>query len=392
MDSFLGRLKNPLVLLAVVLAQTLWLATQVHHPARMGVSLPQGEDEHKVSLLREWAMAVAGPVERTTHGVGAGVRRTWSNYLDLRGARRQNAALKEEVARLRLEQAAFAQDAAEGRRLQTLLQFKQRYVSSTVAAQVIGTSGSDRSHVLWIDKGSDDGLKPEQAVITPDGVVGKLREVMPHTSQLLLISDPNSGAGVILASTRLRGIVRGTSAGEVEINNLTADERIKAGEQVITSGGDGVFPRGLPVGTIAWVEADPRHQPYTLIHIKPATNLRQLEEVLVITGTNPALSASAQTDAAQAEAMGAENQRAADLVAARLPSVHDDTPEADGKPAAATGTEASKAAAAAGETAGAVPGVPNSGMPKPKPAVHADRYSPGATPSAEDLTPGAPKP
>ena len=230
-------------------------------------------------------------------------------------------------------------------------------------------------------------------MITPDGVVGKLRDVMPHTAQLLLISDPNSGAGVILQSTRMRAIIRGTAAGEVEINNLTADERIKAGEPVITSGGDQVFPRGLPVGTVTSIEPDVAHQPYTVIHIKPAANLRQLEEVLVITGTDPALSASAAGDAAQAEATAAENQRAADLVAARLPGLRDGSGEtADGTQAATeTSGDLGKAAAAAGETPGAVPGVPNSGMPKVKAPLHADRYSPGATPSAEELTPGAPK-
>ena len=392
MDTFLSRFKNPLVLLAVVLLQTLWLATQVHRPLRAGLGFSGGEDSHKVRLLREWAMGVGGPVERLAHGTGLGVRRVWGNYLDLRHTREQNQALKDEVSRLRLEQAAFAQDAAEGRRLQTLLQFKQRYVSSTVAAQVIGTSGSDQSHVLWIDKGAEDGLRPEQAVVTPDGVVGKLRDVMPHTAQLLLISDPNSGAGVILQSTRMRGIIRGTAAGEVEINNLTADERIKAGEEIITSGGDQVFPRGLPVGTITAVQPDVKHQPYTTIHVKPAANLRQLEEVLVITGTDPTLSASAASDAAQAQATAEENQRAADLVAARLPSLHEDEAgKAETTGAAAAG--AGKAtAAAAGETAGPVPGVPNSGMPKVKAPVHADRYSPGATPSAEALTPGAPRP
>lgn len=402
MDTFLGRFKNPLVLLAVVLLQTLWLATQVQHPLRAEAALaaPAGaEDGHKVTLLREWAMAVAAPVERITHGSSQGVRHLWSNYVDLRHTREQNVALKGEVARLRLEQAAFAQDAAEGRRLQALLAFKQKYVASTVAAQVIGTSGSDRSHTLWLDKGSDDGLRPEQAVITPDGVVGKLRDVMPHTAQLLLLSDPTSGAGVILVSTRLRAITRGTASGEVEINNLTPDDRIKPGEQIITSGGDQVFPRGLPVGTVTSVEPDPRHQPYTVIHLKPAANLRQLEEVLVITGTEPTLSAVAQGDAAEAEQTAAENQRAADLVAARLPSLHepamgDDRDGEDHKeqpPASADSGDAAKAAAAAGGTAGAVPGVPNSGMPRVKPPVHADRYSPGSTPSAAELTPGAPR-
>lgn len=399
----IARLKNPIVLLALVLAQTLWLAVQVHRPAAPkaglpGVTLAGPADSPKVSLLRAWTLAVFGPVERGAQATGTGMRRFWSNYVDLRHTREQEAQLRGEIARLRQEQASFAEDAAEGRRLQRMLGFKQQYIAATVAAQVIGTSGSDHAHVLWIDKGSADGLRPEQPVITPDGAVGKLREVMPHTSQLLLLNDANSGAGVFLASTRLRGILHGTATGEVVINNLTSDDRIKPGEKVITSGGDQVFPRGLPIGVVTEVSPDPQHPPYTLIHIKPDANLHQLEEVLVITGTVPELPPAAQADAAAAEATAEENQRAADLVAERLPSIHRSDPQ-DAKATAnagavgsvpATGSVAVASAAAKG--AGGVPGVPNSGMPVPKPVLHPDRYSPGVAPPASDLTPGAPAP
>ena len=390
MESF-GRLKNPLVLLALVLAQTLWLAVQVQHPVRPGFTLGGTDDGHKVTLLRSWTMFLFGPVERATEATGSGVRHLWANYIDLRHAREQNVQLHGEIARLREEQASFAEDAAEGRRLQSLLAFKQQYIAKTVAAEVIGTSGSDRAHVLWINKGSADGLQTEQPVITPDGVVGKLRDVMPHTAQLLLLNDANSGAGVFLASSRMRGILRGTPTGEVIINNLTPDDRIKAGEQVITSGGDQVFPRGLPVGLILAVAPDPQHPPYTLIHVKPAANLHQLEEVLVITGTVPELPPPAQADAAQAEAVAEENKRAADMIAERLPSLHEDSATQTGDAAtAATDPATAKAAAAAAKGAGGVPGVPNSGMPTPRPALHPDRYSPGTAPPATDLTPGAP--
>ena len=355
-------------------------------------ALGTAADSPKVSLLRSWTMAIFGPVERAAQKTGSGTRRLWSNYVDLRGTREQDRQLRSEIARLRQEQASFAEDAAEGRRLQRMLGFKQQYIAATVAAQVIGTSGSDQAHVLWLDKGSADGLRPEQPVITPDGVVGKLREVMPHTSQLLLLNDANSGAGVFLASTRLRGILRGTAAGEVVINNLTADDRIKPGEKVITSGGDQVFPRGLPVGVITAMAPDLQHPPYALIHIKPAANLHQLVEVLVITATVPDLPPAAQADAASAEAAAEENKRAADLVAERLPSVHDASgtggPDATGAVAATGATAAGAEAAAKG--GGGVPGVPNSGMPAPKPVLHPDRYSPGAAPPASDLTPGAP--
>ena len=109
------------------------------------------------------------PLETLVHGASLKVRGAWANYVNLRNTRQQDAALKEEVARLREEEASFAEDAAQGRRLQKLLGFKESYVTSTVAAQVIGTSGSERSHVLYLDKGSEDGLKPEQPVTNATG-------------------------------------------------------------------------------------------------------------------------------------------------------------------------------------------------------------------------------
>ena len=389
-----GRLRNPLTLLALLLAQALWLAVQVQHPSRSLDSSTAIREVPKVTALRSWTMLLFGPVERVTHATGAGLQGVWANYLNLRHAREQNVALHEEIARLRQEQASFAEDAAEGRRLQSLLAFKQQYIAQTVAAEVIGTSGSDRSHVVWINKGYADGLKPEQPVMTPDGVVGKLRDVTPHTAQLLLLNDTNSGAGVLLASTRMRGILRGTATGEIVINNLTPDDRIKPGERVLTSGGDQVFPRGLPVGVITEIAPDPAHPPYTLIHIRPAANLRRLDEVLVVTGTVPDLTPAAKGDAALAEAMAEENKRAADVIAERLPSLHSDEQQTDGAQAA-PGSEAvdpaqAKAAAEAAKGAGGVPGVPNSGMPKVQSPLHPDRYSPGSAPPAADLTPGAP--
>src|SRR6185503_813145 len=158
-----------------------------------------------------------------------------------------------------------------------------------------------------------------------------------------------------LASTRILAILHGTSTGHVQITNLTADSRIKPGETVLTSGGDQIFPRGLPVGTIESIAPDPDHQPYTAIRLKPAANLSQLEEVLVITGTKPTLPTAAQkdlaagattaeaqaaaaaalkakADAAAEAAAEASARSAAEVMADRLPSLHD--PNAPAVPAA----------------------------------------------------------
>ena len=361
--EFVTRFKNALFLIAVLLGQALALAVQVRGPANS--SEPDGE---KVRLIRIWAMNAVTPFERGAHGISSGVRHTWYNYIDLRHARQENEALKHEVARMRLDEAAIAEDALEGRRLQALLAFRQRYVGGTVAAQVIGTSATDQSHILTIDKGSKDGLRPDMPVITPDGIVGKLREVTSTTAQVVEINDQTSGAGVILETTRIRGILHGTVTGRVQIGNLTADSRIKPGEKVLTSGGDQVYPRGVPVGVIESVAPDPDHQPYMAITIKPAADLNRIEEVLVITSIQPDLTQAAQQDIAAAQA-----QRAAEISAEKLPGLHDDQPKD-------------------GTTPSTPPGAPGPAAPlKPHalPAVHPDRYSTGYTPPAAELTPGA---
>jgi rod shape-determining protein MreC len=383
MDSFFVRYKNSLVLIAVLLAQTIGLALQVPHRAES-----TGTDGRSVLLIRYWTVSAITPFERLFHGIGWGIRYGWSNYIDLRHIRSQNLELQKQLGQLRIQQTAIAEDAIQAHRLQALLAFQQHYVVSTVAAQVIGTSGSELSRVVYIDKGKADGLKSDQAVITPDGIVGKIRDVFPHTAQVLLVNDQTSGAGVMLSSTRIRGILKGTAGGKIVINNLTADSRIKPGETVLTSGGDQVYPRGLPVGTIESIATDPDHQPYTLIQLRPAANLFQLEEVLIITGTQTELSPQLQHDLAtgaataaaesQAAAARAAEQKAiedaksaAEIVADRLPSLHDDAAPVD--PNAKPDSTAE----------------PGGKVPRPLPTLRPDHYSSGSTPPAADLTPGA---
>ncbi len=387
MESFFARYKNVLVLVAVLLVQTIALAVQVRRPVEAGAP-----DAEQVRLIRLWVVSAVTPFERLSHAVGLDVRNGWANYINLRHTKQQNVELKNEIAQLRLEQAAMAEDAMQGHRLQALLNFKEHYISSTVAAQVIGTSGSDLSHLIYIDKGADDGLRPDMAVITPDGIVGKTRDVFAHTAQVLLISDQASGAGVVLESIRVSAILHGSPTGRLEITNLTPDDRIKPGEKVVTSGGDQIFPRGLPVGTVTSVALDPDHPPYALIQLKPAANLTELEEVLVITGTQTTLPEQAQKDLAAglatakaqeaAKAKAAAEQAAqpassaAQIVATRLPSLNDNNGSGTNGTNQAPGT-----AAPAGQPGGIVP--------VPPPTIHPDRYTPGATPPAADLTPGA---
>jgi rod shape-determining protein MreC len=364
-----SRYKNILFLVAVLVVQIIGLAVQIRRPN------PTGGDQPAVRLIRYWAITLMSPPEKVVHGSGTGLRGMWSNYLDLRHVRQQNQDLKEQVSRLQLEQAGLLEDARQGQRLQTLLAFKEHYISSTVPAQVIGTSGTDQSRILYIDKGAKDGLKPDMAVITPDGIVGKLRDVYAHTSQVMVINDQTSGAGVLLETTRLRGVLRGNALGQPQIINMLPDERVKPGEKVLTSGGDQIFPRGLPVGVVDRVVPDTQNPPYVDIVLKPAANLGHLEELLVITQASDHMPAKEQQDIAQSAAQGAavSQQRASDILAERLPGLSDPTALADPGPG-------QKPAPAA--TPAAPPPL------HPPPALHADHYSPQATPPAASLTPG----
>ncbi|HKR25962.1 MAG TPA: rod shape-determining protein MreC [Acidobacteriaceae bacterium] len=364
MDSFFTRYRNALVLTVVLLAQVIGLAVQVRRPGQAP------GDKGGVRLIRAWVVGIVSPPERILHATGHGIRSVWMNYFDLVHLRQQDKQLKAQLDQLRLEEASLAEDAKQGQRLQSLLGFREKYIYKTVAAQVIGSSGTEQSHVLFIDKGSKDGIVPDMAVITPDGIVGKTRDVFEHTSQVLEISDATSGAGVLLEQTRIQGVLRGNSWGQPQIVNVSPDDRIKPGEPVVTSGGDSIYPRGLPVGTVQRVTADPDG---TLVNvlIKPAANLAKLEEVLVITSTGSQMPAAMQQDLSDAQ------QRASDILAERLPSRID--PNAPQPPA-----NGQQQAAQSADNPYALPTPP----PKPPLPLHPDRYSTSSMLPAADLVPG----
>jgi rod shape-determining protein MreC len=310
MENLFVRHRNVTVLVALLFAQILGLAVQVKRAE-------PGEGQGKTPLLRIWVMGAITPVEKVVVRGTEGMRNTWDDYLNLRGVRKENEDLKARLDQMRLDQVRLQEDAAQARRLQALLNFKEQFIAQTVAAQVVGSSGSEQSRVIYIDKGESDGLRQDMPVITPDGVVGKIVRVMPSTSQVLLITDPSWGVGGILEKSRLQGIARGTSTGDVKMANILSDEKVEVGERVLTSGGDRIFPKGLPLGTVS--ELLSREDLFLNIRLKPSANLSRLEEVLVVTKLE---------DRAPAVAEDTQNGpvRASDILSQRLPNVPKNQP------------------------------------------------------------------
>ncbi|WP_109489177.1 rod shape-determining protein MreC [Occallatibacter savannae] len=366
MESFVVRYRNLLVLLALLVAQILGLAMQVRR-ANTG----QG-DGQEVRLIRLWANGIVSPPEKALHNTGSGISWIWNNYFYLRHVREQNADLQKTIDRLRLEQAALLEDAKQGQRLQALLNFQQKYIYKTVTAEVIGTSGTEQSRVFTINKGKKDGIDRDMAVITPDGIVGKVRDVFGHTAQVLAINDQSSGAGVIMESTRIRGVLRGNAQGRPEIVDVISDQRIRPGDSVLTAGGDQIFPRGLPVGVVDKVVNDPERDGFVDVVLKPAAHLDQLDEVLVITATEPQFSQEQQQDIATSETLKgaeAEKQKTSEGMAEKLPGLIDPKLPPDQQPLNDTSN----------------PGFPS----RPTAPLHPDRFTPAntapAAPPAQDL-------
>jgi rod shape-determining protein MreC len=368
MESFFNRYRNVIVLLAVLMVQIIGLAVQVRRTSE-GRSTLDAHDPAGVRLLRLWAQSLVAPPEKAAHYSKLSVIGVWENYIDLRHVRDENAQLQEQVGRLRLAQAAILEDARQGQRLQALLDFQQRYIYSTKPAQAIGSSGNLQSHVFYLDKGSNAGLKPDMAVITPEGIVGKVRDVFPNTSQVLMVNDQTSGAGVILETTRIRGILTGNASGQLEIVGILSDERIKPGERVLTAGGDLVYPRGLPVGVVDKVVRDPDRDAFIDVMVKPSAPLDRLDEVLVITDMQPRLSPRDQKDLATSETMmGDEAQalkdqlKASEIMAEHLPGLIDPSLPPDKQPLLDSSN-------------------PNP-VAHPPQALHPDRFTPGLNAAA----------
>ena len=390
MESVLGRYRNLTILVGILFLQVLGLAIQVK----------RSSENESTRLIRIWAVNAVTPLEKGIVWVQHSSGNLWHSYFYLRGVRQENRDLKQKIEQLEIEQVRLSEDAQQARRLQALLGFKEQYIAKTVAAQVIGSSGSEQSRAVYIDKGARDGLTPDMAVITGDGVVGKTLRVFQSTSQVLLVNDQTSGVGAILEKSRLQGVLRGTPAGEIVLEKVMSDEMVQAGEKVLTSGGDQIFPKGLPVGTVTKIS--PGAELFLNIRVKPAADLSRLEEVLVIT----------QQEEKEPVASETAPLRAADILAERLPAVPaKPAPDANkqsasagsastgAKPAAGLSTLAQAAKAAGGNPAKVV----NTTAPKqtkpvsgtgPKAAAAPEQTQDAATPAVDNSvsTTSAPQP
>ena len=267
-----SRHRSLFLLAGVVLLQVLLLAVQIKRDS-------QGR------LIRVWTVSAVSPVERSgAWGIGK-LRDAWRHYFALSDTARQNEALQRENGQLKLEIMQLQGKSAEADRLAALLNFKQKQAKvPTVVARVIGSSADPNSAVIYLDQGQRDGIRKNMGVITPEGVVGKVIEAFRDTSQVLLLTDRDSGVGAMIAESRIQSPVGGMGEPLLNMKYVGNDDEVSVGSRVVTSGMDRIFPKDLPVGVITQVK--PGGQ-YKQIRVKPSANLEKLEEVIVLLTTDP---------------------------------------------------------------------------------------------------------
>ena len=266
MESLLNRYRNITVLLLVIMAQLVLLAVDAK---------VQG-----VPLIRVWAVTAVTPAARLLEGVRGGSSGFLHNYILLHDTNEENRRLKQELDRLKMENIALKNDLNQADRAKALQLFQSRTASKTVAATVIGTGTGANSRVVFVDRGSVAGVMRGMAVVTPDGIVGKVVAAYPVASQVLLVTDPDFAAGVVAQKSGARGTLKGQGTPQCKLDYVPFEDKIEVGEQLFTTGDDRVFPRGFPVGVVKSVA---NSEPFKTVMVEPSGLSRGLQDVLILT-------------------------------------------------------------------------------------------------------------
>ena len=250
----------------------------VFHALLLSVQMNKRID---TSFVRVWLLDSLGPAEKLVDVSVESVENIWRGYFDLIHVRRENLKLQSENDRMRMDLARRQEEVLELGRLRQLMDLQATDIGKTVVARIIGREPSLGGQTVTIDKGTHSGVQRDSTVMSPDGVVGRVIYAGNFSSVVQLIVDSQSAVGFIVQSSRRLGILKGTGGSELEMEYIDDDNDIKQGDELITSGQDRIYPKGLPLGVVVFV--GPRQATFKVVRIRPRVNFARLEEVLCMT-------------------------------------------------------------------------------------------------------------
>ena len=266
MESLLNRYRNITVLLLVIMAQLVLLAVSA-------------KNDQDVRFIRIWTVTAVTPVARIIEGLRGGSTGFLHNYILLHDTNAENRRLRAELDRMKMENVFLKNELNTSERAKALQVFQEHTPSKTVAATIIATGAGSNSKVVFVDRGTVSGVQRGMAVVTPDGIVGKVIAAYPTASQVLLITDPDFAAGVVTEKGQVHGTLKGQGTPQCKVDYVAFEEKVEPGEWVYTSGDDRIFPRGFRVGVVKAVRPG---QPFKEILVEPSGMERGLEDVLIL--------------------------------------------------------------------------------------------------------------
>ena len=267
------RQRSGYLFLAVIFGHILLISAQVN--SRTGVP-----------VLEAVTFGIFAEVQRGVSSGIMGVRRVWNGYVGLRGLKSENDSLKRQLADAQVALQAQRALADRSRGLEQLLEMRDRSDLRMAAAEIIGAAATPVFRTLTIDKGTRDGLRPDMAVIAPAGVVGRIVMPSARAAKVQLLIDRNAAAGAIIERSRAQGVVVGSGEDRLRMENVSEASDIVVGDIVVTSGIEGIYPKGFIIGRVDTVEKN--GPSYRTITVKPAVDFASLEEVLVVVTPTPA--------------------------------------------------------------------------------------------------------
>ncbi|NSW86896.1 MAG: rod shape-determining protein MreC [Syntrophobacteraceae bacterium] len=268
MSEWLRRLRGALLILVFLSVFLYIFSLNFRPPERMDV-------------LQRFVVESFGPPVKMVGSISSGFERIVKEYVWLRKVRVENEVLKKQVARLEQRLTDYHEAYVENLRLRRLLDFKSSSNAETVAARVVLHDMTGWFQTLMVDKGFRDNVAPDMAVVNDEGVVGRVLDVSDRYCRILLITDPGSSVDAVIQRNRVRGILSGKDANGCILKYVRGNVDVQVGDLIISSGKDGIFPKGLRLGTVQGIFKDPVDL-FQRIEVKPLVRLSALEEVLII--------------------------------------------------------------------------------------------------------------
>ncbi len=290
----LARHKRVVILTTALLLSFFLMTLQVRHETSV------------VTFTRQVILFTVSPFLKVTTALVQGTRNVWRDYVDLRRVREENRRLHGEVAILQRRIDQLEEQALETQRLQRLLAMRQASQAAFLSARVVGKDATNWFKTILLDRGSREGVRRNQPVLAPDGLVGRVVEVTPTSAKVQLLTDPVSAVGGLVQRTRVTGIVSGNLGAGARVRYLPLLGDVVVGDEVVTSGMGGVFPKGIPVGRIIAVERRSGAL-FQEASLQPAVDLGRLEEVMILTALQAGTSTAGTGPGAGAKGAGASS-------------------------------------------------------------------------------------